>query len=102
MRPHWVTPDPEEVLGLWKLARPTDPPTSHEAAARVPNFLRGHFLKIVNALAGGPAGQTEIARRAGLTVQQVSRRLKKLRQEGAIERTGRVVGGGESEYRRAT
>lgn len=100
-RPHWVTPEPEEVLGLWKgLARSNDPPTSQAAAARAVTFKGDHARKIVAALAAGPAGQTEISKRAGLTVAAVSKRLKELRESGAIERTGRVVGGGESEYRR--
>lgn len=95
-RPHWVTPPPEEVLPLF---RRTDPPTSHAAAARAVTFKGEHARRILEALAAGPAGQTEIAQRAGLTVAQVSKRLKELRESGAIERTGRVVGGGECEYR---
>jgi len=47
----------------------------------------------------GPAGQTEIARRAGLTVAAVSKRLPELRRAGLVERTGREVEGGESEHR---
>lgn len=98
IRPHWVTPEPEEVLPLF---RRDDPPTSQAAAARAVTFRGEHARKIVEALAAGPAGQTEIAKRAGMTVAAVSKRLKELREGGAIERTGRVVGGGESEYRRA-
>ena len=85
-------------LPLFAAARRSDPPTSHEAAKRAP--LRGHCRKVLEALAAGPAGQTEIAARAGMTVAQVSKRLKELREAGAIERTGREVAGGESEYRR--
>lgn len=95
-RPHWVTPEPEEVLPLF---RRTDPLTSQAAAARAVTFSGEHARRIVEALAAGPAGQTEIASRAGMTVAQVSKRLKELREGGAIERTGRVVGGGECEYR---
>jgi hypothetical protein len=87
------------TLPLFAAARRTDPPTSHQAASRAP--VRGHALLVLNALEVGPAGQTEIARRAGLTVAAVSKRLPELRRVGAIERTGREVEGGESEYRRA-
>jgi len=82
-------------------ARPSDPPTSHAAAKRAAKTAGGHRDAIVEALAAGPAGQTEIARRAGLTVAQVSKRLKELRDGGRIERTGRDVAAGECEYRRA-
>lgn len=96
-RPHYVTPPIEEVFALF---RRDDPPTSQAAAARAVTFRGEHARRIVEALESGPAGQTEIARRAGLTVAQVSKRLKELREGGAIERTGRVVAGGECEYRR--
>lgn len=98
-RPHYITPPIEESLPLF---RRNDPVTSQAAAARAVTFKGEHARKIVEALAAGPAGQTEIARRAGMTVAAVSKRLKELREGGAIERTGRVVGGGESEYRRST
>lgn len=88
-----------ESLPLFAAARRSDPVTSHQAAARAP--VRGHALLVLQALELGPAGQTEIARRAGLTVAAVSKRLPELRRIGAIERTGREVAGGESEYRRA-
>lgn len=88
-------------LPLMALCRRTDPQTSKVAAIRTRSFARGHRAAIVEALASGPAGQTEIARRTGLTVAAVSKRLKKLRDDGLIERTGREVGSGESEYRRA-
>jgi len=54
---------------------------------------------VLEALAAGPAGQTEIARRAGITVAAVSKRLPELRRAGLIEKTGREVAGGECEYR---
>jgi DNA-binding HxlR family transcriptional regulator len=80
-------------------ARATDPATSHAAAKRAASTAGGHREAIVEALAAGPAGQTEIARRAGLTVAAVSKRLPELRRAGLVERTGREVEGGESEYR---
>lgn len=87
-------------LPLVALCRKKDPPTSRSAAIRSRSVSSGHRAAIVEALAAGPAGQTEIARRAGLTVAAVSKRLHELRKAGAIERTGREVEGGESEYRR--
>ena len=89
--------DAIEALPLFAAARKSDPPTSHEAARRAP--VAGHCAKVLDALAAGPAGQTEIAGRAGLTVAAVSKRLPDLRRAGLIERTGREVEGGESEYR---
>jgi hypothetical protein len=81
-------------------ARSTDPATSHAAARRAYGIACGHREAIIVALKLGPAGQTEIARRAGMTVAAVSKRLGELRRAGQIERTGREVAGGESEYRR--
>lgn len=81
-------------------ARAKDPPTSHAAAKRARGNANAHRAAIVAALAAGPAGQTEIAKRAGLTVAAVSKRLCELRRGGMVERTGREVGNGECEYRR--
>ncbi len=88
---------PEAVLPLFAAARRMDPPTSHKAAQRAP--VAGHRRLVLEALAAGPAGQTEIARRAGITVAAVSKRLPELRRAGLIEKTGREVAGGECEYR---
>lgn len=88
---------PEAVLPLFAAARRTDPPTSHAAARRAP--VRGHQRLVLQALELGPAGQTEIARRTGLTVAAVSKRLPELRRAGLVEATGREVEAGEAEYR---
>lgn len=85
---------------LFTLARRNDPPTSQAAARRAPRS--GHCRLILAAFGQGPAGQTEIARRSGLTVAAVSKRLPDLRRVGAIELTGREVEGGEREYRIAS
>jgi DNA-binding transcriptional ArsR family regulator len=69
-------------------ARRTDPPTSHAAAARVQAFRGQHAQAILEALAAGPAGQSDIAVRTGMSVAQVSKRLGELRRAGAIERDG--------------
>jgi predicted Rossmann fold nucleotide-binding protein DprA/Smf involved in DNA uptake len=82
---------------LFAAARRTDPPTSHDAAARAP--VSEHCRRIMDALASGTAGQSGIAERTGLTVAQVSKRLPELRRAGLVERTGRKVAAGEFEYR---
>jgi predicted Rossmann fold nucleotide-binding protein DprA/Smf involved in DNA uptake len=82
-------------------ARKSDPPQCHEAARRAP--VRGHCAVILAAFAAGPAGQSEIVRRTGLSVAQVSKRLPDLRDKGLIERDGDAVsasGGREASYRR--
>lgn len=85
-------------LPIFAAARATDPATSHAAVQRAP--VRGHRRLVLEALAAGPAGQTEIAKRTGLTVAAVSKRLPELRRAGLVERTGREVAAGEEEYRR--
>ena len=95
-----TTQEAIESLPLFQAARRTDPRTSAAAAARATEFKGDHARRILEALAAGPAGQTEIARRTGLTVAQVSKRLHELRKVEAIERTGREVASGENEYRK--
>ena len=93
---------PEKALPLFAMARTSDPPTSHAAAARAPSFAGKHRAAILEALAAGPAGQSVIAERTGLTIAQVSKRLGELRRYGAIERCGEcrsASGGREAEYR---
>ena len=85
------------------MARDSDQPTSHAAAKRAP--VSEHCRKIIDALAAGPAGQSGLAERTGLTVAQVSKRLCDLRRAGAIERDGETVsasGGREARYRVAS
>jgi DNA-binding MarR family transcriptional regulator len=94
-----TTMDAINDLPLFAAARRDDPATSHKAAAAVPGIRGDHARRILEALAAGPAGQTEIAERSGLTVAQVSKRIHELRKVGAIERTGREVARGEDEYR---
>ena len=98
MTPSWSTDDAIAGLPLFASARAVDPATSHAAAKRAP--VRGHCKLILEALAAGPAGQTELAARTGLTVAAVSKRLPELRRFGLVERTGRDVAAGEDEYRR--
>lgn len=89
-------------LPLVRLCRRTDPSTSHEAASKTPEFSGDHQERILAALEAGPAGQSELSRRTGLTVAQVSKRLKELRERGRIVRDGDAVsasGGREARYR---
>ncbi len=81
-------------------ARASDPATSHAAARRAP--VANHCAMILDALAAGPAGQSGIASRTGLTVAAVSKRLSGLRNDGHIERCGEcrsATGGREAMYR---
>lgn len=85
------------------LFRRTDPATSKAAGQAAQEFLSDHERRILEALADGPAGKCEMARRCGLTEQQVNRRLAGMRREGLAVRTGRTVpsdsGCSEHEYR---
>jgi len=96
----WKSPP----LPLWAaVARESDPPTSHAAAKRAP--VSEHCRRILDALAAGPAGQSGLAERTGLTIAQVSKRLPDLRRAGVVERDGEAVsasGGREARYRRVT
>lgn len=84
-------------------ARKNDPPTSHEAAARVKEFQGEQHAAILDALGQGPAGGSRIAERCGLTDYQVRKRLHELERAGRIVLTGRTVasasGRGEREWR---
>jgi len=97
-RPFYASPP----LPLWELmSRATDPETSHDAARRAP--VADHHQRILEALKGGPAGQSGLAERTGLTIAQVSKRLGELRTAGLIERDGETrsaSGGREARYRR--
>lgn len=92
---------PEECFG--PLFRRTDPATSQAAAASASEFVSDHERRILQALQAGAAGKCEMARRCGLTEQQVNRRLAAMRRSGLVERTGRTVrsdsGCSEHEYR---
>jgi hypothetical protein len=97
MRPHYITPPPEEVLPLFAqpAARRTDPETSHQAAVKAKAFAGRHAAAILEALRAGPAGQTEIAKRCGLLPHQCGKRLSELCRTGDVALTGRwVVNGG--------
>jgi CRP-like cAMP-binding protein len=90
-----------DTLDALPLFRRTDPVTSRAAAARAAGAAPTHCRRILDSFGQGPAGQTELARRTGLSVAAVSKRLPQLRRAGEIDATGREVAGGECEYRRA-
>lgn len=98
-RPHYITPDIEDSLPLF---RRTDPVTSKAAAATVKAFVGEHHAAILEALSHGPAGASGIAARCGLLGHQVNKRLAELAKAGRIVETGRVVtsasGRGEREW----
>jgi len=98
-RPHYMTPDIEDTLPLF---RRTDPVTSQAAAASVATFAGEHHAAILEALSHGPAGASGIATRCGLNGHQIGKRIGELAKAGRIVETGRLVasssGRGEREW----
>ena len=87
-----------------KLARRTDPSTSHAAAEKAQNLAFQHFEKIVDCLKKhGAKGKDGIAELSGLDGNQVARRLPELARLGYVELTGRLTtsksGRAEREWR---
>jgi predicted Rossmann fold nucleotide-binding protein DprA/Smf involved in DNA uptake len=99
MRPHYITPDIEDTLPLF---RRTDPATSKAAAAQAGCLTERHERQIIAGLLDGPLGASGIAKLCGLLPHQVGKRLAKLERDGRIVQTGRVVisasGRGEREW----
>lgn len=100
--------DSWEQLGnrpLFPMARAGGPATSRIAADRIAlsGVVGNHYRRILEALQLGPAGASEIGRRADMEVVQVSRRTSEMRRLGLVELTGRRAtndkGGSEGEYR---
>lgn len=72
-----------------KLARRSDPSTSHAAAAKVAEFAGSHRAVIVAALAKhGPMTVDQIAARTKLQSQQINKRLPDLQRDGKAAPTG--------------
>lgn len=75
------------------LARTSDPETSHQAAERSSAFRATHEARILATLEKfGPGGGTvhEIGAYAGLDYVAVARRMRRLEEIGAAERTGKT------------
>lgn len=70
------------------LARTFDPPTSHEAAARVGEFQASHDAKIFAAICNTKGGATyrEIAAAAHLEPVAVARRLSSMERRKLVTR----------------
>lgn len=67
-------------------ARATDPITSHMAAERTSRFAGSHAVRIVAALQElGTGAAYEIGLLAGLSVEQVCRRLTELERDGKVQ-----------------
>jgi len=98
-RPHYITPNIEDTLPLF---RRTDPVTSKAAAAQAACLAERHERQIIAALLDGPRGASGIAKLCDLLPHQVGKRLAKLERDGRIAQTGRVVssasGRGEREW----
>lgn len=63
-------------------ARRHDPATSHAAAERASRFSESHAGRIHVALMAGPQTAHELARRLGMSIEQVCRRLPDLQRAG--------------------
>ena len=84
----------EDLFDPRPLARATDPETSHEAAARVIEFLGTHNATILAVLRRRPFtgfNSEQIANRCSLTQVQVARRMKHLADAGLVIRTGETT-----------
>lgn len=76
-----------------KLARRTDPATSHSAAARVREFRARHADIILEALRQfGPMTVDEIAKRTRLQSQQINKRTPELARAGLARADAGVRG----------
>lgn len=76
-----------------KLARNTDPQTSHEAAAQSGSLRGHHHRKIIAALRYyGDGTPYQIAEWAGMEVAAVFRRLNELQKAGAAVPIGEAIG----------
>ena len=75
-----------------KLARRTDPSTSHAAAEQSKHLATKHFAEIAQCLKNyGPRGKDGIAELTGLDGNQVARRLPELARLGYVELTGKLT-----------
>jgi len=79
----------ERALSTRRLARRTDPSTSHVAAARTVEFRANHAGRILAALQDhGPMTVDQIAKMTDLTAWQVNKRLPELQRASVATPTG--------------
>lgn len=72
-----------------RLARTSDPSTSHEAARRVREFRKGHALLILECLRQhGDLTVDEMAKHTGLSSHQINKRTSELHDANLIITTG--------------
>ena len=71
------------ILNTTRLARNSDPATSHMAAARVGEFRASHALQVLFCLSThGPMTVDQIAAHSGLQSQAVNKRLPEMQRLG--------------------
>lgn len=75
-----------------KLARDTDPITSHMAAARVGEFRDSQWRSILACLAdSGPLGAEGISYLTDIEAYAIRKRLPELERDGMVKTTGRLL-----------
>ncbi len=74
-----------------KLARKSDPITSHAAATRVAEFAQTHAERILRCLSSnGPLTADQIAARTFMQSQAINKRLPELQRKGFAAPTGEL------------
>jgi predicted Rossmann fold nucleotide-binding protein DprA/Smf involved in DNA uptake len=82
-----------QTIDYGPLFRKADPPTSKAAAVAVADFVGTHEAQILEALDLGPAHRDLIASRAGMTRDEVWRRLAAMERRRLIRKTGQQARG---------
>lgn len=77
---------------MTKLARNTDPVTSHLAAARVHEFRESQQQTILDCLKeSGPLGAEGISRHTDIEAYGIRKRLPELERDGMVRTTGNLL-----------
>lgn len=84
-----------DQIDMWteprRLARTTDPWTSHAAAERVQEFRKSHQQRIIEALRFfGPMTVCEMERATGIPQHAIGKRIRELVDSGQIAITGKT------------
>lgn len=82
-----------QTIDYGPLFRKADPPTSKAAGVAVADFVGTHEAQILEALELGPAHRDLIAARAGMTRDEVWRRLAAMERRQLIRKTGQQARG---------